>query len=608
MKFSITAQSIAFATAVAVPTLVMAQSGDTPVIVGFGESRTISSPDILVLGQGDIAISAVDGGEVEILDGRLESAGGSGTGLLVGAQSSATVEGTEVSAFGDGGVGVRLEGDGDLTMTDALVRGNRTGVRIETLSDGGANFEALATTIEATAAGGVALDAAGEATITLRDSELRALAAGGSAIRLTGGNDFTASHSTIETDGVAIDLIGSVAQSGNRIELTGSSVTANLSVLRMDAGRAGVYLYETTLSGDRHLLQAMNGAQLDVRAVGSTLAGDLLADTGSRIDLQLTNDSQLTGAAQGADIFVGDDSLWNVTADSSLGMLRHDGLVRSVKLTGREDGASSYKTITVGEYQAEGGWIQFNTRLGYDNSLTDRLLILGDSAGQATVVVHNQGGLGGATANGIRLIEVQGRSDAEFDLAGDYLHEGRQTVIAGAYGYGLYKNARDGTEDGDWYLRSHRLDGKDSFQPAAPVYEGYGRVLLGLNKLEGWLQRTQGRTSYGDGIWTRVQVDHTKIGSRKSTTGAGLDMDHVKVQAGFDTELLDNGSGALLGGMAVHYITGGADIKANSGQGRIKTDGLGISASLTWLDESGFYIDGQAQLSRYQSDLDSFTL
>ncbi|REN17586.1 autotransporter outer membrane beta-barrel domain-containing protein, partial [Mycobacterium tuberculosis] len=78
-----------------------------------------------------------------------------------------------------------------------------------------------------------------------------------------------------------------------------------------------------------------------------------------------------------------------------------------------------FKTLTVnGDFEADNGLLLMNTALGDDNSGTDKLHVLGNTSGTAAVAVNNLGGLGAETQDGIQIIEVDGRSDARFDLSG----------------------------------------------------------------------------------------------------------------------------------------------------------------------------------------------
>ena len=102
-----------------------------------------------------------------------------------------------------------------------------------------------------------------------------------------------------------------------------------------------------------------------------------------------------------------------------------------------------------GNYVGDGGIIIFNTKLGDDNSPTDKMVVNGTTSGQTGVKIVNAGGLGAQTnGNGIEIIEVTNGISASagtFSLVGP--------VAAGAYDYGLFQNGTSNT-DGNWYLRS----------------------------------------------------------------------------------------------------------------------------------------------------------
>ncbi|WP_223618956.1 autotransporter outer membrane beta-barrel domain-containing protein [Lysobacter sp. ESA13C] len=102
---------------------------------------------------------------------------------------------------------------------------------------------------------------------------------------------------------------------------------------------------------------------------------------------------------------------------------------------------------TTGNYVGNGGNLLINTVLADDASTTDRLVIGGNASGQGNVQVANVGGAGAATVEGIKLIQIDGASDAQFALQG--------RAIAGAYEYLLQKGGVSDPANGDWYLRSY---------------------------------------------------------------------------------------------------------------------------------------------------------
>ncbi|EJN04837.1 autotransporter outer membrane beta-barrel domain-containing protein [Phyllobacterium sp. YR531] len=56
-----------------------------------------------------------------------------------------------------------------------------------------------------------------------------------------------------------------------------------------------------------------------------------------------------------------------------------------------------------------------------------------------------------------------------------------------------------------------------------------------------------------------------------------------------------------------HYGTVSTDISSAHGEGDIDTTGYGVGANLTWYGDNGLYIDGQAQATWYDTDLNSDT-
>ncbi|HFG3847811.1 TPA: autotransporter outer membrane beta-barrel domain-containing protein [Escherichia coli] len=139
------------------------------------------------------------------------------------------------------------------------------------------------------------------------------------------------------------------------------------------------------------------------------------------------------------------DSIWNMSGSSNLTSLTlNSGGVLNLNLpAGKQVSAGNVLTIE-NDYVGAGGTINFNTVLAGDNSVTDKLVIRGDTKGMTSVRVNNAGGSGAQTLNGIELIHVDGKSDGEF------IQDGR--IVAGAYDYTLGRG--QGNDSGNWYLNS----------------------------------------------------------------------------------------------------------------------------------------------------------
>jgi fibronectin-binding autotransporter adhesin len=245
-------------------------------------------------------------------------------------------------------------------------------------------------------------------------------------------------------------------------------------------------------------------------------------------------------------------------------------------------------------------------------------------------VVHvtNVGGTGAPTTQGIKLIDVHGASNGTFALAGNYVFQGQQAVVAGAYAYRLYQGGTSTPTDGDWYLRSALLDPPTTpgtppvttplYQPGVPLYEAYAGVLRQINTLDSLYQRVSDRTwagnvsamdamTPGDGLWMRVQGGGQKYKPEVTTSGADYDISTWKTEAGMDAKLGDGSNGALVAGAALQAGRYQSNVSSVYGAGRIKTNTYGINATLTWYGNSGFYVDGQWRWTRFNSDLYSTT-
>ncbi len=145
-------------------------------------------------------------------------------------------------------------------------------------------------------------------------------------------------------------------------------------------------------------------------------------------------------------------------------------------------------------------------------------------------------------------------------------------------------------------------------------------MLQSLNEFGTLRQRTGGREEddgqsaddAGNGparaIWTRIDGTRSLFEPDTSTTGTEYDVNSWTLQAGVDGMLQESGTGALIGGVSFHVDTASADISSRFGNGDIDTTGYGFEGTLTWYGNSGFYVDTQAGVTWYSSDLKSSTL
>ncbi|MGK9052551.1 autotransporter outer membrane beta-barrel domain-containing protein [Neorhizobium petrolearium] len=322
-----------------------------------------------------------------------------------------------------------------------------------------------------------------------------------------------------------------------------------------------------------------------------------------------------------------------LASDDGSGTTSISGNVINAGTISAAGGGAGDRIVIGGNYVGNNGIILLETELGGDASITDRLDIAGNTSGTSMVRVINTNGLGALTNEGIEVVTVAGVSDGVFTLLGDYEIGGVPVVVAGAYSYQLLKGNNSGTETDSWYLRSALINPPDPeppdpdplFHPGASAYEAYPQALLGLNQMPTLQQRVGNRFWLIDGdpvdgaaggppgavaasgIWARIEGAHTTIDPYVSTAGTTFDQNVFRMQTGVDGALYESASGTLIGGLAAHYTHGETDTYSVHGDGKISTDGYGLGSTLTWYGDDGLYVDGQAQVAWYDSDLHSFT-
>lgn len=221
---------------------------------------------------------------------------------------------------------------------------------------------------------------------------------------------------------------------------------------------------------------------------------------------------------------------------------------------------------------------------------------------------------------------------------GDYVApDGEQAVVAGAYAYTLNKNGITDPTDGDWYLRSQMVpadapdpapaeaSGTPRFQAGVPLYEQYPALLHAMSRMPTLQQRVGNRywrndelnisqsmvtEANGRGVWGRVDGSIGRLSPIFSSSASTREVDTLKLQVGVNLPLFEASDGSeLVGGITAHHGNGSANIHSPSvGSGRIETTSYGLGSTLTWYGTSGLYVDGQAELTWFDSDLHSSTV
>lgn len=348
---------------------------------------------------------------------------------------------------------------------------------------------------------------------------------------------------------------------------------------------------------------------VDDSRLGGNVTFDPSTVTNGTLNVFLRNKAQIDGRfINVTTASIDSDSTWLMTGDSNVGHLAL-GAGGTVAL----GNGSTFNTLTLDTFDGAGGTLLFNTQLGDDSSLTDKLVIAGDANGQANVRVLNAGGAGAKTDRGIELIDIGGASNAQFDLAG--------RAVGGQYEYFLVKDA-----NGNWYLRSEQtvapdpcladptlpectpidpVDPVDPIEPPLPILRPEtGAYLANQFALDQMLRHThrdrQGGAAAADGIrgWARVDATQSTLGAVDDQLD--LRVDRSRLQLGADTGVFDDGRGrvGLMGTVAQSSATSRSDVTGYSARGKVEGGALGVYGN--WSTDA-LYVDASVQRGQFRN-------
>ena len=296
----------------------------------------------------------------------------------------------------------------------------------------------------------------------------------------SGASDFTSNDLTVIFDTQAYQQIKgtglfATTDTTGKQEGTGKiAIKGDLNIDAIDINHSGSWRYVVASNGgditlDGKVRLGIKNNDPDVIALLSENEGSRITTTGKNINVVGTIESRDSGQininASDASHFMGgfttttdgvgnlilsDNSVWNMTKNSQLtNLVLNNSSLNFLHVGLRSDNTSrngaEFKTLLVkSDFAGNNGNLVMNTALADDSSLTDRLIVNGDTSGTTNVKVMNAGGMGGLTANGIELITVKGIS------AGEFIQNGR--IVAGSYDYTLQRGT--GHNSNNWYLNS----------------------------------------------------------------------------------------------------------------------------------------------------------
>ncbi len=456
-----------------------------------------------------------------------------------------------------------------------------------------------------------------------------AVLSNGHAVRLQQGTAILQNGTRVEGANSGVLLLGgtiaSVLNQPITLRVDNAQVASDSGPAIWVAPRRSVR-YDITVAngsqlsgGDGHLLlvrpdgTASGEADVHFTVDDARLAGDITFDTSrvsGNLDVVLRNKAQIDGRffnVTSAEI--SGDSTWLLTGDSTVGALTL-GNTGTVAL----GNGSTFNTLTVDTFTGNGGTLLFNTQLGDDTSATDKLIVTGDTSGQANVRVLNAGGAGAKTDKGIELIRVGGTSNGQFDLQG--------RAVGGQYEYFLFKDATNG----GWYLRSELatvpdpcvvdptlpecqpidpVDPVDPVDPTPVLRPEAGAYLANQFAMDqllrhSWRDRQGGSITAEEGVrgWARVDANQSKLSAVEDQLD--LRVDRSRVQLGADIGVFDDGRGriGLMGTAARGSATSRSDVTGFSARGKVEGGALGVYGN--WANDA-LYVDASVQRGQFRN-------
>lgn len=558
--------------------------GSTASAVVSERGATVHMSEATIVGDNAIlAAAAFNSGQATVARSNITNATGVGLSLgrddtLTGASSIVDISNSTVTGRG---VGAFLNG-GQLNLTNTVINGAGSGP-----------------------SGSSGMRVTSNAAVTLKSNSRIAGDLNGVLFRAAVPGvtpDLSQNVFTLDSSEV-------IGRAGTAVYVDGQSSVLGKTSFTMNNG-------SSVQSGNGIAFEVVNSGALDVSSDASTINGSLLAEGGSTLNASMRNGSVLVGAMQNVATANLADSRWLVGGNSTLGTLD----VRNSAI--EFDTAGTFKTINIaGNLNSVGSTFVFNTVLADDASASDRLIVGGDTNGQAFVRVNNVGGAGAQTAAGVEIITVGGASNGKFDLQG--------RAIGGQYEYFLVK---DGS---NWYLRSQSsvppvdpcqanpslpecggtVDPVDPVLPVVPILRPEpGAYLANLAAAQGMFnlgyhERHAGQNS--GRAWARVD------GSRKgfSAMSQQLDVTGNSEALTLGADLWRGANGSTAG---VMLSSGNATSTSKStltqyyARGKVKGEALGVYGTLRYGNAAdpytGLYIDGSVQRAQFRNRVQGLAL
>ncbi|EGA4789472.1 autotransporter outer membrane beta-barrel domain-containing protein, partial [Salmonella enterica] len=539
------------------------------------------------------------------------------SGALQSVSSGGIASGTTIN---DGGVQIVYGGGvatGSLVQNGGLLRVDDQGQALDVyISKGGNIITSTGATVTGTNAHGSFSISGNTATNMLLEN--------GGLLAVLAGN--TAKDTVVNADGRLRVEDGGILSGTTVINNGGIIAASNIQndgqfILNFDndalfvanlKGQGGLYKNNTgtiTMTGEITLADGVNINEGGLIIDSANFNTDL--KTAKNSIVYLLEGSNVTGAvANSGHLLLNNNTLITGNIDNKGEISLGNTKFLSSKITGdvknsghmilNPTSQSAGNTLTVSNYIGTvGSTISMGGVLKGDDTLTDKLIVEGNTSGESMIIYTNEGGEGAKTLEGINLITVKGKSDATFSFY--------NRVVAGKYDYSLQKGNESGTELNGWYLTSN-LTNDVPVKKIRPESGSYTNNMELANTL--FSISSQDRISEGQNssMWMRIVGGHGKQkmadGQNDTTTNRYVQQIGGDIYT-LETNNLGDFSIGLMGGYA--NAKGKTQNKLSGYSARNAIHGYSLGGYGSWYqngkNSQGAYIDSWLQYNWFNASV-----
>ncbi|ALR76412.1 autotransporter outer membrane beta-barrel domain-containing protein [[Enterobacter] lignolyticus] len=427
--------------------------------------------------------------------------------------------------------------------------------------------------------------------------------------------DSIASSSDVIVNGGVFDLNGNnqkfrrFAGTGGEVHLNGAMLTVDNAATTDSTTFAGDIVDgekpgSITKTGDGTLTLSgktgwtgdtyIDGGELvlDGTRGGAQLVSNIIAKDNTTLSLR--NGASLTGWIDPTDVNIDKSSLWNMTADSLVNDVNLAGTINFVAPSSSSIPAG--QTLTATNWNGQNGTVVMNAVLHDDTSVSDNIVVNGNTRGNTFIKVNHAGGHGAQTVEGIRLVKVNGLSDGTFTKSG--------RIVAGTYDYDIVKKGSD------WYLASHYT--------VRPESASYTANLAAANTMfTTQLHDRLGETQYIDALtgekkatsmWLRQIGGHN--GWKDSSGQLDTQSNRYVTQLGGDVaqwspDGLQRWHLGVMAGYGNNHSNSNSSVTGYRAEGTVSGYSAGLYATWFQNDETkqGVYLDSWAQYGWFNNEV-----